>query len=195
MDRFVTKAKRLRREPHEARTAILDAAERLLAAEGYAAVSTRRVAREAGLTAGLIHYYYPTTDDLFIALHRRMTEHQTEQIRQALASEHPLLELWRFQSSWSQASLGIELVALANHRKAIAREIGQCAQAARLCQTEMLRPLLGDVPHDPALRSPAALMTLLVALGRALINEQSVGLVDGHAELRDYVERMISPGS
>ena len=35
--------------------------------EGYAAVSTRRVAAKAGLTPPLVHYYFPTTDDLLLA--------------------------------------------------------------------------------------------------------------------------------
>ena len=51
--------KRTRRtgaQESERRSGILDATEYLMLAEGYAAVSTRRVAKQLGLAAGLIHY-------------------------------------------------------------------------------------------------------------------------------------------
>src|SRR4051794_39149253 len=72
--------KRVRRDPETTRTLILDTTERLMVEDGYAAVSSRRVAQELGLNAATVHYYYPTTDDLFIALHRRMTDRQLEEL-------------------------------------------------------------------------------------------------------------------
>ena len=38
--------------------AFLDAAERLLIEVGYAGITTRRLAREAGANQGLVHYYF-----------------------------------------------------------------------------------------------------------------------------------------
>ena len=42
--------------------------------EGYASVTSRHVASEAGLKPQLVHYYFRTMDDLFLALFRRGTE-------------------------------------------------------------------------------------------------------------------------
>ena len=39
--------------------------------EGYAAVTSRRVAAKANLKPQLVHYYFRTMDDLFLAIHRR----------------------------------------------------------------------------------------------------------------------------
>ena len=50
------------------RAAILDATESIMLEEGYAAVSSRKVASRAGLTSQLLHYYFRTMDDLFIAV-------------------------------------------------------------------------------------------------------------------------------
>ncbi len=47
---------------------ILNAAERILIENGYRSLSIRRVAREAGITAGNLQYYFPTKDDLIKAL-------------------------------------------------------------------------------------------------------------------------------
>ena len=47
------KPRRVRREPEVARKLILDAAEQVMRDEGYTAVSTRRVAKDAGLAPAL----------------------------------------------------------------------------------------------------------------------------------------------
>src|ERR1700756_1229947 len=57
------------------RVVLLDAAEQLLLEEGYAAVTSRRVAERAGLKPQLVHYYFRTMEDLFLAVfHRRAEE-------------------------------------------------------------------------------------------------------------------------
>lgn len=51
--------------------AILLAAERLFATDGYPAVSLRRIADEAGVPLGLIDYHYGRKDDLYCAVFAR----------------------------------------------------------------------------------------------------------------------------
>jgi len=55
----------------EARDALLDAASRLFAARGATAVSLRRVAREAGVTPAMVHYYFGGKDGLYDAMLER----------------------------------------------------------------------------------------------------------------------------
>ena len=62
--------------------------------EGYAAVTSRRVAARAGLKPQLVHYYFRTMDDLFVALIRRGAEQNLEHQARALASPQPLRALW-----------------------------------------------------------------------------------------------------
>jgi AcrR family transcriptional regulator len=45
---------------------------------------SRRVAARAGLKPGLVHYYFRTMDDLFIALLRRRVEDSLERQAKAL---------------------------------------------------------------------------------------------------------------
>ncbi len=56
------------------RGVLLDAAEQLMLEEGYAAVTSRRLADRAGLKPQLVHYYFRTMDDLFLAVFRRRAE-------------------------------------------------------------------------------------------------------------------------
>lgn len=185
------KAKRIRRDPETTRKLILDATERVMVAEGYAAVSSRRVAQEIGVNAATIHYYYPATDDLFIALHERMTRQQLAGLEEVLADPDPLGALWRFQSNWSQSALGVEFIALSNHRKSIQAVLADITDTARAAQAEKLARVVARAGVDPSVVSPLALTTILIAVARALANEERVGITSGHDEVRAAVDRVL----
>src|SRR5258705_13804887 len=76
------------------RVVLLDAAEQLLLEEGYAAVTSRRVADAAGLKPQLVHYYFRTMEDLFLAVFQRRAEEGHGELTTALASPPPLGALW-----------------------------------------------------------------------------------------------------
>jgi TetR/AcrR family transcriptional regulator, transcriptional repressor of aconitase len=52
----------------ERRAAILDAARRVFSAHGYEGATVVRLERETGLSRGAIFNYFPSKDDLFLAL-------------------------------------------------------------------------------------------------------------------------------
>lgn len=64
----------------DTRTKILDAAFRRLASEGYAALSVREIAKDAGVNHALINYHFGTKDQLVIdvldAANQRLLERQ-----------------------------------------------------------------------------------------------------------------------
>src|SRR6059058_4508318 len=78
------------------RGVLLDAAEQLLLEEGYAAVTSRRLAERAGLKPQLVHYYFRTMEDLFLEVFRRRAEEGLGVLKTALAAPQPLWALWRF---------------------------------------------------------------------------------------------------
>ena len=59
------------RENSATRAALLDAAEQIMVEEGYAGVSTRRLAARAGANSALVYYYFGNMDNLFVELFRR----------------------------------------------------------------------------------------------------------------------------
>jgi AcrR family transcriptional regulator len=166
---------------------ILDVTEKLMVDEGYAAVSSRRIAKELGLNAATIHYYYPTTDDIFIALHKRMSVRQLNELKKLLAGEKPLQAFWEFQSGNTQTALNVEFLALANHRKAIWETLAEAANGARASQAALLAKLTSGAINSNVPIPPVALATLLVAIGRLLTNEERVGITEGHEEVRRLV--------
>lgn len=169
------------------RTLLLDTAERLIVEEGYAAVSTRRVGLEAGVKPPLVHYYFPTTDDLLLAVYQRAAEQAHQRTLDALAAPRPLEALWSLCKESAHTALGTELYALANHRKAIRSHIAENGAAVRDVEAAALASAVGD-RLDRSVCDPKALLLLLTGISRILVMEQAVGVTDGHAAVGSLIE-------
>src|SRR5438128_2563243 len=78
-----------------AEEALLDAAERLLVDVGYAGVTTRRLAEEAGVNNGLVHYYFGSIVNVLVRTLERFTERLIARQREMYAAEMPFIEKWR----------------------------------------------------------------------------------------------------
>src|SRR3954464_5702762 len=118
------------------RDELLDCVERLMVREGCAAVAYRAVATKAGVTSGLVQYYFPTLDDLFVAAIRRRAEQNVNRPAKALEerSEDPLRMLWEYSRDEATAALTTEFLALGNHRKSIQTEIAEVTEKVRRIQ-------------------------------------------------------------
>jgi AcrR family transcriptional regulator len=185
-------ARRVGAEDSTTRAALLDAAQRLMLDEGYASVTSRRVAAKAKLKPQLVHYYFRTMDDLFLALFRRGAEQNLVRQERALASAQPLRALWAFSSERAGATLTMEFAALANHRKAIRAEIAAYAERFRRLQADALARVLDPRASDAGALSPATLPVLITAISRILAMEEALGVTTGHAETRAVVERELA---
>lgn len=181
-------ARRIGAENSATRVLILDATESLIREEGYAAVSTRRVAARAGLKPSLVHYYFPTTDDLFLALSRRGADESDQMIDRALASDDPIRALWDFFTDSSRTAMALEFMALANHRKALRTHMAEHVEAMRKREVEIFTRLIGERLVGPDGCSPAGLSVVLAGIGRALVMEGGLGVSIGHDEARKLVE-------
>ena len=78
-----------------AEEALLDAAERLLVDVGYAGITTRRLADEAGVNHGLVHYYFGSNENLLVQALERFTERLIDRQRELYAADLPFVEKWR----------------------------------------------------------------------------------------------------
>ncbi len=181
----------MRGDPAVTRALLLDATERLMMSEGYAAVTTRRVAGLVGLTPALVHYYYLTTDDLLIATYRRAAERHDESIAQALQSDRPLHALWNLHSDPSHMSLGVEFMAMANHRKVIRAEIREHDERDRRLQAKALAGVLAECDFDLGQCPAPAMAMLLTVVARGLVMDDVLGISLAHAETRLKVERFL----
>jgi AcrR family transcriptional regulator len=170
------------------RAVLLDAAERLMRSEGYAAVTSRRVAEEAGLKPQLVHYYFRTMDDLFLAVYRRRADEGIARLSQALASDRPLRALWAQATDTRGNALTVEFTALANHRKPIRAEMARYAERFRREQAAALDGLLPHADGRGDALTPLVVSVMLTSMSVVLVMEQALGVDVGHPETMAVVE-------
>ncbi|HEX4161820.1 MAG TPA: helix-turn-helix domain-containing protein [Acidimicrobiales bacterium] len=187
-----TTARRIGTETSKTRGALLDAAERLMLEEGYAAVTSRRIGARAGLKPQLVHYYFRTMDDLFLALFRRRADQGLERQARAVDSAQPLWSLWDLSRDPRGTALTMEFTALANHRKAIRAELSDSAERYRAGLLEAFRMVLARYEIDETEYPPIVCTVLLTSISTFLVIEQAMlGMTTGHAETVTFAEDII----
>ncbi len=109
--------RRIGTETSGTRKLLLQAAAELMREEGYAEVTSRKLAKRAGLKAQLVHYYFRTMGDLFAELFHQATQYHLKQLDEAAASDEPLVRMFEISCDPANAAMQMEFLALANHRK------------------------------------------------------------------------------
>ena len=175
------------------RDELLDCVERLMLREGYAAVTYRAVASKADVTSGLVQYYFPTLDDLFVAAVRRRSEQNLHRLNEALESrpEEPLRVLWEYSQDESTAALTTEFLALGNHRKSIASEIAEVSEKVRRLQVEAIARHVPAEGVDLDSLSPDTLLFLITGVPKLIRLEEGVGLSSTHDEVVRFFENFL----
>jgi len=174
------------------RDALLDAVERLMIKQGYSAVSYRAIAAGAGVTAGLVQYYFPTQDDIFVAAIRRRSEQNLARLTELLGgAEHPLRVLWDYSRDESTAALTTEFLALGNHRKSIQAVIAEVTEQVRQIQLTALVDRFGDGPIGDTGLSTEALLFLLTGIPKLIRLEEGVGVRTAHAPVVQAFEHFL----
>ena len=173
------------------RQALIQATAQVMLDEGYAAATSRRVAARAGLKPARVHYYFPSMDDLFLAVLREGAEANLARQREALADDEPLHALWKLNNAHG-ARLLMEFMALANHRKEIRSEI--VGYAARFGDLEESAVTLAMRAHgvDIAEFPPVVMSMIVTSLARILVLERSLGITRGHSEAAEFIERLLN---
>jgi AcrR family transcriptional regulator len=180
-------SRRFGSEDSAVRASLLDATEQLMLEEGYAAVTSRRLAAKAGLKQPIVYYYFRTMDEVFLAVFRRMTEQSLDHLQRALSAEQPIRALWNLNSDHSRTALTMEFLALANHRKVVQAEIARAAERFRSMEVKALDRLFDERDIEPQI--PSLVVTvLLTSLARGLVQEGALGISKGHVSTLAFVE-------
>ena len=173
------------------RGVLLDAAEQLMLEDGYAAVTSRRVAERAGLKPQLVHYYFRTMDEMFIEVFRRRAVQGLEAQAAALESPQPLWALWEFGIDPAGTQLTMEFMGLANHRKSLRTEIAYYAERFREQQVQAITAALKRYGYEVADVPPVIWAVFATSVSRFMIMEQVLGMSAGHAEMWSFCEEWL----
>ena len=187
----MAEGRRPRAATEEKRKRILDATEEIMLKEGYAAVSSRSVAAAVGIQAPLVHYYFATIDDLFVAVLQRRAGRNVERMAEALASQEPLRAWWKLASDPRGTAMFVELLAAANHRPALKAEVGDIAREVRRMQTDALDTLLGEYGIDADLFPPPFVAAAIQGLAFSAVQDQVAGYDTAADEAIAAMDRLV----
>ena len=159
--------------------------------EGYAAVTSRRIAQLAEVTSPLVHYYFRSMDDLFLELLDKIAAENLARQERVLAAPDPLRELWKLTSHPAGAAATAEFATLALHRKEVRAAIARHAVRFREQQFDVLKALAtrGDIAVKP--EDVAGVVFALTGIGRIIGQEHELGISLGHDEAYAFVSRLI----
>jgi AcrR family transcriptional regulator len=174
--------------------ALLDAAERLLVDVGYAGITTRRLAEEAGVNHGLVHYYFGSIENVLARTLERFTERLIERQRAMYSEDTPFIEKWRtamrylVEEDVRYEKVWLELQALAWNRPEMSERLASVDERWRAVLTEAFaqpREELGiNVPLD-------VLVSLVVTFNLGIIVERLSGITTGHAALLEWIDAFL----
>jgi AcrR family transcriptional regulator len=172
------------------REALIEATAQIMLDGGYAAATSRRVAAKAGVKPALVHYYFPSMDDLFVAVLRDKADSNLQRQRQAIAEEEPLHALWQLNSE-QDAQLFTEFLAMANHRKAIRSEIVSYAMRFRDLEEGVLTLAMKARGIDLEAFPPVVISMIMGSLTRVVRHEQGLGITRGHDQAAAFIDRWL----
>jgi AcrR family transcriptional regulator len=179
------------------RAAILRAATEILRDEGYAAVSSRRIAERAGLKSKLVHYYFESMEEIFLTVYRAAEDQYYERQAKALVSANPLRALWELNSDSYNTRILQELIALASHHESLRREIARAGKRSRTVQAIAIEKAISRLPKRAVNVPPEFLSLLMTATARLISMDRVLGVTVGHAEAKaaidDFLARFDSP--
>lgn len=179
--------------------AVLDAAERLLLEVGYAGVTTRRLATEAGLNQGLIHYYFGSMDEVLVQVLERFTGRLIARQREMYTRNVPFPEKWRTAMGFLEADLRAgypkvwyELQALAWSHPELQRRIARVFDEWRDVLTDAFSAAIDEYGLDRSRYPVAAVVALVMTFNEGIFLERLSGFERGHEQLLAWVDGWIS---
>jgi AcrR family transcriptional regulator len=182
-------------ERSAAEEALLDAAERVLVDAGYAGITTRRLAKEAGINHGLVHYYFGSVENLLVQTLERFTKRLVARQRELYAADMPFLEKWRTAMRYlvsddvAYEKIWLELQALAWNDPELRARLARVNAEWRAVLTEALERARGEYGIEVPLE---ALVALVMTFNLGIMVERLGGIETGHRELLDWIDRWLS---
>jgi TetR/AcrR family transcriptional regulator len=178
--------------------ALLDAAERLLVSEGRDGLTTRRVARAAGVNQGLVYHHFGSLEELMLAVLERFTQRLIERQRAMYARPVPFREKWLEAMGYMEADLAagypkvwLELQALGWNRPELRSRVAGVNEAWR----NVLRDAFAEARDEYGLTEQQlpleAVVTLVMTFTQGLEVERLSGITTGHAELVEWLNNWI----
>lgn len=177
-------------------SALLDAAERLLIRDGHAGISTRRVAQEAKVNHGLVHYYFGSMEELLIQVIERFSASLITRQRHLYAADVPFVDRWREAWRFHEQDLAagypkvwFELQAMAWNEPRMRDRMLAVSAEWRSVLRDALEGARGELTVE--LPPTEALVALVMLFAQGAQLERLLGVDTGHTQLLTWIDHWL----
>ena len=171
--------------------AIMDAAEKVIRDEGYAAVSSRRVAEVAAIQQSLVYYYFESMDDLLVATFQRRTERGMARYEKDARSDKPVAAIWKDLNEGLDARMSFAFVSLASHNERVREVYTRFLSQSRKLQADVIAKDATARGLDISPATPTALAFIIHSTSLVMAREAALGMTEGHDEVRSLLEGLL----
>jgi AcrR family transcriptional regulator len=182
----------------ETRDAFLDAAERLLTQMGWADITVRKLAAEAGLNHGLVHYYFGSMEEVLLQVLERFTDRLIARQRALYGGDMSFLEKWREAIGYldedresGYQKILYELQAMAWNRPALRERVAGVNAAWRAVLTDAISEAMREYGLDKRKFPVEAIVALVITFNEGIMLERLSGVTAGHDELLQAIDRWL----
>ena len=179
----------------EPATALLDAAERMLVTDGYARITTRSVAAEAGVNHGLVHYYFGSMEELLLQVLERFTGRLVERQREMYSADVPFLEKWRSAMRYldedyaaGYPKIWLELQAMSWNQPHLQDRVRHVDEEWRSTLRTAFDEALDEHGLDRDSYPLEAVLALVMTFNKGFQLEQVSGIQGGHEDLLAWID-------
>ena len=204
-------ARRPRSRGVETTRRILGAARRLFTESGFAGASMGAVAKEAGVSKGLLHYHFDSKDHLFVEtqqaffreLHRRFSERADRGDGGVVSALEALDAAWEaIRDLHGGAAFVVETLALSNQDSALGRRVADFYdESTALLEDAIAQIFASDLdqlavpPERMAVLIRILSEGLVVELARARTDEELRRVDRAYKDFRSLFGRFVLGGS
>jgi AcrR family transcriptional regulator len=167
--------------------------------EGYATITTRKLAAEAGANHGLVHYYFGSMEELLMQVLERFTNRILT--RQRAMYEDPdarFIEKWRKAMDYIDVDLEAgypkiwyELQALAWNKPEFRERLLRVHEQWDRVLTDAVTAAMHEYGVDRRRFPPAAISALVRTFNEGLLLERLNGYDNGHRTLLKMIDSLL----
>ncbi len=177
--------------------AIVDATARVLVRDGYDALSTNRVAREAGVSVGSLYQYFPGKEALVAAVMERHASRMQENIAERMASAPPAATAEEVATEMIRAMLAAQQAEPRLHR-ALVEQVPRIGALRRLHELfgnyeRLVAAWLGEHRDRIEVDDPETAAFVLVAAIEGLVNRSMLERPDlvSSGKIEQHILRVV----
>jgi AcrR family transcriptional regulator len=166
--------------PADTRTVILDAARSRLLADGYAGLSTRKVADEAGVPLSQLHYHFGSKQGLILELFEEENQRRLARQQRLYAEDAPLWQRYERACDYLEDDLESGYVRVLQEMIAASwsnKELGSAVRELLDGWFALLADVAREAEHQHGPLGPFTAEEMATLIGTAFIGSESLLLL------------------